>query len=339
MEDIMCPTSKRFKLALYAFINLAKFRESLVEVYNNIINEFDELQEEKIRIQSALEKDETILQSYMEQERGNESKIKILAENVRNMQNAIREMSMKEMDLKTNVHNVHSENEAYEKKVEENQQLLETLLKENKNLRSQIVINPEDLKRKINSSRKNIESTTNNLRKMEEDLQSMTINDIKNAELMVKVLSKAVVLAENVEECKQKKKEITKQIKSKQEEIDGVETEVVEMENARKQKQKQIQTLAEKIEKVQAQHYQRLNTAETMVRDAQQEHKTVEACCREYREHAEGNVKRLEELKRKQLLMRQNHEQYILQMSNQLNRMETGVNEYHQKCVRIIQSQ
>ncbi|KAG2388638.1 hypothetical protein C9374_000077 [Naegleria lovaniensis] len=271
ITDIVKPNSKRFRLALFAFLNLAKFREEIIDSYNEIITEFDTLEAEKEELRLHVEKDNNALQSYLEEERSNESNLKILAEKVRAMTQAIQEISVKDIEIQNNIQIVQSENENLTKQLEGAEQHLEALTKENKTLKSQIVSNPEELKKKILVLRRCIQTTTDELRELEEQLQSLTVDHIKNAEELIKILSKSIVLSEQVEEFKNKKKDIGKIIKGKQETIENMETEIVEVENMKKQKEKQITNLSERIEKMQQQHLEKIARAETMIIDAQKE--------------------------------------------------------------------
>lgn len=337
ITDIVKPNSKRFRLALFAFLNLAKFREEIIDSYNEIITEYDTLETEKEELRLNVEKDNIALQSYLEEERSNESKLKILAEKVRAMTQAIQEISVKDIEIQNNINIVQTENENLSKQLEGAEQHLEALTKENKTLKSQIVSNPEELKKKILVLRRCIQTTTDELRELEEQLQTLTVDHIKNAEELIKILSKSIVLGEQVEELKNKKKDIGKLIKGKQETIENMETEIAEMENMKKQKEKQITNISERIDKMQQQHLEKIARAEAMITDAQKEKEAMELLCREYKDKAESNKKRLEELRRIQAQRRQSHQQQILQLNSHLcNDIINGIDSYHMKAVASL---
>ncbi|KAL9645856.1 hypothetical protein ABK040_003586 [Willaertia magna] len=333
LTDIIKPTPTRFKLALFGILNLAKFRETKIGLYNEIIGTYENLALEKEELQVRIKEDEEVLQQYIEQDKRDEAMVKTMSEKVKEMTDAIKEMNLKDLELKNDVQKVTAETETNEKKIELSKEQLENLNKENRVLRSQIVINPEELKRRITSLKKFIETSSKEIKGMEEELTKITVHEMNYVQRMIKALSKCNSILEQYEGLKVKKKELSKTLKSKQETIENIENDCSEMESARKQIQKQMIIIGEKMDKLQNQHYQRIEVAEGALQDVQREKNMQESKNKQYREQLENNTKKIEELRRRISMMTQQHYHEIIQMKNQFEIVEDAVQSYHNRMV------
>ena len=156
LNDLLNPTGRRFHIILCGVVNFARFRETELKKYQDMVAQVDQLAQQKNHIEEEFNSNVEQLKQYVELQQKEEPAIQALDNETRELAKRIQSMHLTQTELVNQRKQLKQGHMDNVRKIESDTQQLNQLQAECSHLRDQIVHNPEQLRQRIEELRSEV---------------------------------------------------------------------------------------------------------------------------------------------------------------------------------------